>query len=212
MNARARLTRERLIAVALAIVDRDGVEGLSMRKLGAELGVDPMAAYRHLPNKEALLDGVVEAVVSQVDITTDASLPWQDQVRQLMRAYLQALLAHPNALPLIAERPWKTPGALMILEHSLALMAGAGASLHDALVAVNAVGFFTSGLALAWGAQSRTPYSEDEQMNDLLALPADRFPSIHQVIETGQVLRGYDEVIDFAVEAIIARVDDSLGH
>ncbi|MBN2821722.1 MAG: hypothetical protein JXR33_00820 [Coriobacteriia bacterium] len=49
-------------------------------------------------------------------------------------------------------------------------------------------------------------------MNDLLALPADRFPSIHQVIETGQVLRGYDEVIDFAVEAIIARVDDSLGH
>ncbi len=212
MSARAGLTRERLISAALAIVDRDGLDALSMRRLGAELGVDPMAAYRHIPNKEALLDGVVEAVISQVDLTIDPEMSWQEQVRQMMRAYLAALLAHPNALPLIAERPWKTPGSLLVLEHALQVITGAGASLHDALIAVNAVGFFTSGLAVAAGARSRDPYAENDQVKDLMSLPADRFPAIHEVIRTGQAVRGYDKVIDFAVEAIITQVGQTIRH
>lgn len=207
MHARAGLTRERLISAALDIVDRDGLEALSMRRLGAELGVDPMAAYRHLPSKEALLDGVVEAVISGVDLTTDAAADWQVQVRQMMRAYLDALLAHPNALPLIAERPWKTPGSLRVLERALQILQGSGASLHDALVAVNAIGFFTSGLALAAGARQREPYAEEQQVRDLLALPVEEFPVIHEVLRSDQVVRGYGEVIDFAIEAIITRMD-----
>ena len=62
------LTREMLTAAALRIVDGDGLEALSMRRLGSELRVDPMAAYRHIPNKGILLDEVVEAVMSEIDI------------------------------------------------------------------------------------------------------------------------------------------------
>ena len=62
------LSRERAIAAALTIVDRDGLDGLTMRALGRELRADPMAVYHHLPNKEAILDGVVEAVLSEIPL------------------------------------------------------------------------------------------------------------------------------------------------
>ena len=97
------LTREVLTAAALRIVDGDGLDALSMRRLGLELGVDPMAAYRHIPNKGILLDGIVEAVMAEIETdAVDASLPWPDQLRMLALSYLTTLMAHPHAAPLIA--------------------------------------------------------------------------------------------------------------
>ena len=81
-RAKSRLTREVLTAAALHIADAEGLEALSMRRLGAELGVDPMAAYRHLPNKKALLAGVVEAVLAGADVETDPAAPWQGHSRR----------------------------------------------------------------------------------------------------------------------------------
>ena len=113
------LTREMLTAAALRIVDSDGLDALSMRRLGSELRVDPMAAYRHIPNKGILLDEVVEAVMSEIDTdAVDASLPWQDQLRALALSYLAALMAHPNAAPLIAERSLRTAGSLRVVERA----------------------------------------------------------------------------------------------
>ncbi len=207
MSPRAGLTKELLIATALDVVDRDGLEALSMRRLGAELGVDPMAAYRHIPGKDALLDGIVEAVVSQADLTDDPALSWQDRLRALVRAYVGALMAHPNALPVIAERPWRTPGALMVLERALEIMTAAGASLHHALLAINAVGFFTSGLALAIGAQNRAPGAAEEHAQTMLSLPQEQYPAIHELLHSGQTTSGPDEIVEFAVAAIVAEVE-----
>ena len=94
LRARPKLTREVLTAAALRIADAEGLEALSMRRLGAELGVDPMAAYRHLPNKKALLAGVVEAVLAGADVETDPAAPWQEQFKGVARAYRRAMLAH----------------------------------------------------------------------------------------------------------------------
>ena len=71
----ARLTRERVVAAALGIVDREGLDALTMRALGRTLGVDPMAVYHHLPNKAAILDAVAEAVIAEVPADPDAGLP-----------------------------------------------------------------------------------------------------------------------------------------
>ena len=144
------LTREMLTAAALRIVDGDGLDALSMRRLGSELRVDPMAAYRHIPNKGILLDEVVEAVMSEIDTeAVDASLPWQDQLRALALSYLATLMAHPNAAPLIAERSLRTAGSLRVVEKALRIMTDAGAQLADAVATIDAIGLLSSGIAQA---------------------------------------------------------------
>ena len=145
-RGRRRLSRELLIATALRIADADGLDAVSMRRLGAELGVDPTAAYRHLPDKKALLAGVVEAVLAGTDIETDADAPWQDQFRAVARAYRAALLAHsPAVARLAATLPLDSLEALRIVEHGTAILAAAGVPLQAAVTAIQAIGQLTSG-------------------------------------------------------------------
>lgn len=95
--------------MALDIVDRDSLDGLTMRALGRELGADPMAAYYHLPNKTAVLDGIVEAVWSELDLPEPSSQPWQERLEAIARAIRDTLRRHPNALPILATRPPTSP-------------------------------------------------------------------------------------------------------
>jgi TetR/AcrR family tetracycline transcriptional repressor len=141
------LTRERVIAAALAIVDRDGIDRLTMRALGSELGVDPMAAYHHLPSKAAVLDGVVEAVLSEIPLATPAG-PWEERLAALARGYRAALRAHPNALPLVATRPDVTPVALRLLDSAVGILLEAGATPAAAVTTVHAISVFVVGHAL----------------------------------------------------------------
>src|ERR1700689_5917895 len=94
-GADGKITRELVFKVALELIDRDGADALSMRRLGAALGRDPMILYRHAPDKAALLDGVVEAVLAQLKV--DAADPdWTVQLRAVARHYPALALAPPN--------------------------------------------------------------------------------------------------------------------
>src|SRR5260221_11987060 len=86
-HSRAPLTRSRIAEAALAIVDRDGLDALSMRRLGAELGVEGMAIYRHFPNKAAVLAGVVDALLSELVIPPPSRVPWQAVFPEVLRPY-----------------------------------------------------------------------------------------------------------------------------
>jgi AcrR family transcriptional regulator len=201
------ISRDLLIRTALHIVDRDGLDALSMRKLGAELGVDPMTAYRHLPNKEALLDGVVEAVVSEVDLEVDESLSWEDQLRQLIRADMDAMLAHPNVLPVLARRPLTTPGSLRLVELAFQIMADAGVPLYDAALAINAMGTIAINTAIDLAAWRAKPANDESARAPFLGLPRDEFPRIVEAIETGQLIESYSQILDFAMDAFIGRLE-----
>lgn len=204
------ITRETLIAAALEIVDHDGIAALSMRRLGSELGVDAMAAYRHLPNKEALLDGVVEAVVTQIDLTVDPRLPWQQQLRMLIDADLRAMLAHPNVLPLIAQRPLTTPESLRLVEKALEILDGAGVPRHDALLAINVMGFMITSQASAMSAAAADVRSADDLKAIFAALPNDRFPLIVDSIERGVFVESYDQLLSFWVDALLTKLEASI--
>lgn len=211
------LTREALITTALGIVDRDGLRALSMRRLGSELGVDPMAAYRHLPNKEALLDGVIEAVVTEIQLNVDTSRSWQAQLRELIDSNMRALLAHPNVLPLMAQRPLVTPESLRLVERAIEILDRAGVPRHEALLAINVMGFMITSQAIAMSAAAADPRSSEELLATFSALPRDRFPLIIDAIETGAFVESYDQLMDFWVSALIARLesiadDTSLGR
>ena len=200
------LTREMLTAEGLRIVDSDGLDALSMRRLGLELGVDPMAAYRHIPNKGILLDAIVEAVMAEIDIdAADASLEWQDQLRALSLSYLATLMAHPHAAPLIAERSLRTAGSLRVVEKALEIMTEAGVPLVDAVATIDAIGLLAAGVAQA---ASASPQPSDRATHDRFAwLPPEEFPLLSQAAEAGALSQGLTEVLDFAVNGMIAALE-----
>jgi len=206
------VTRDSLIRAALRIVDDGGLSALSMRRLGAELGVDPMTAYRHLPNKEALLDGLVEAVVTEIDLGVDPGLPWQGQLRRLIDANLAVLLAHPNVLPLIAQRPLTTPESLRLVEKALVIMDGAGIPRHEALLAINVMGFMITAQALAMSA-SVTDSRSTEQLHEVFSsLPAGEFPFIVDAMARGEFIEDYGQLLDFWVDALLAKLKASVAE
>ena len=138
---RAGLSREQVLDAALDLVDRDGVAALSMRRLGAELGVEAMTLYHYLPNKDALLDGVVERVMAEAE-TGLAVGPWDRALTDYARSLRATLLRHPGAVLLVATRPAVTPETLRAAERGLALLCAAGFPVGRALDTLNALTLF----------------------------------------------------------------------
>lgn len=133
-----RVTRALILQTALAIIERDGMDGLSMRRLSEALGRDPAVLYRHVPNKAAVLDGVAEIILEQLAVdTTDPD--WAGQLRTIAHQFRQLAIARPNVMPLLVTRPLATPlgqrppGTLRHLEDILALLISAGFTGEDAL-------------------------------------------------------------------------------
>lgn len=98
------LTREELLDAALAIVDSEGLPALTMRRLAAAVGVEAMSLYYHVPHKEALLDGVVDRMRSEMRLPETAPDDWTDALEAIFAEYRRVLAAHPNMLPLAARR------------------------------------------------------------------------------------------------------------
>ena len=132
-SGRGHLDRQRIIAAAITAIDQHGLRELSMRKLGAHLGVEGMALYRYVPGREGLLDGIVESVVDElygdpdVHMTTSS---WQDYLQRLAHGVRRIALAHPQVFPLIATRPPAAPWVRPPLR-SLRWMESFLQTLHD---------------------------------------------------------------------------------
>jgi len=128
------------------LIDRDGLENLSMRKLGAALGVQAMSLYRYVPSKDALLDGVQEIIVNDVP-EVSADQPWQDAVRQLAHAFRGVLARHPGAIPVFV-RPAATRVVLDRIDVPLQVLMEAGLDDLDALRAFQMMLAFVVGQAM----------------------------------------------------------------
>jgi AcrR family transcriptional regulator len=130
------LSRDVVLQAALDLVDSDGLDALSMRRLGNSLGKDPMALYRYAANRDALLDGLTELVLDQWSIPDvgASSLPWPEQLREAAHGFRTLVLKHPRLVPLLVTRPLSTPmglrplGALRPVEQILAVLRAAGFS------------------------------------------------------------------------------------
>jgi AcrR family transcriptional regulator len=126
--ARPHLTRHRIVRAALRMIDRDGVESLSMRKLGAALGVEGMALYRHVGNKERLLEGVVELVLEELEVPPVGAASWTEAWYAIARSYRRIARGHPGAFPLLALSPLTTAARFERAQAPLAILRAAGFS------------------------------------------------------------------------------------
>ena len=98
---RTRLTKAAVVDQALAMVDKSGLDALTIRKLATELGVTPMALYWHFRSKDDLLDGLAERLWGEIDLTVDRAAPWTEQIRGLFESLLKVLRAHAAAPTLL---------------------------------------------------------------------------------------------------------------
>jgi len=146
-GVRKGLSRSRVVVAALAIVDRDGPESLTMRALGRELGVDPMAVYHYVPGKSALYDALAEAVWAEVELPARTG-EWEADLVALARGVRRALLAHPRALPVVATRQSVAPATLDLLETGIAILVEAGLPPAVALSLMGAASALLVGSAL----------------------------------------------------------------
>jgi TetR/AcrR family transcriptional regulator, tetracycline repressor protein len=109
------LSERRIAEAALRLVDAEGIDGLSMRKLAQDLGVAPMSLYTHLADREAVLEATVQLMLAEIEVP-DEGLDWRDTIRQIMRSVRAVGLRHPNAAPLINRFPPRTLDALGFVE------------------------------------------------------------------------------------------------
>lgn len=147
---RAPLTRDRIIEAALAVVGEEGADRLTMRRLGQRLGVDPMAIYHHLPNKNAVLDGIVEHLWHGVAISAPTQGErWQDVLEQVFIAFRERLQEHPRAVAIIGTRPSVTPAMLALVDRTLQRLIAAGLAGKEAMQLVDCLSGYTIGKVLA---------------------------------------------------------------
>ncbi|HET7781616.1 MULTISPECIES: TetR/AcrR family transcriptional regulator C-terminal domain-containing protein [Pseudarthrobacter] len=180
-----KLSRELVLTKALEVVDAEGLEALTMRRLGQELGRDPMSLYRYAENRAALLDGVTELVLNELTIHPDDP-DWKAQLRRIAHDLRSLALQHPNVVPLLVTRPLSTPlglrplGTLRPLEQILSLLIGAGFSPSDALHVYRAYYGFLYGHIL----NELQEFVVDPEENEVLLrlglhrLPAKEFPRL----------------------------------
>ncbi|MGY2007925.1 TetR/AcrR family transcriptional regulator C-terminal domain-containing protein [Nocardia gipuzkoensis] len=190
------VTRAVVLTAALEIIDRDGVDALSMRRLAEAVGRDPMVIYRHVPNKAAVLDGVTELVLAQLSVDP-ADPDWAAQLRTLARDFRRLTLAHPRVVPLLVTRPLATPlglrpyAVIRPLENILQLLTRAGFSGADALHVYRAVFGFLYGHVLNELQEivERPEETDDVLRLGLYRLPIAEFPLLR---ELAPVLAAYD--------------------
>jgi AcrR family transcriptional regulator len=182
-NRRRALTRERVVAEALAVISAEGAGALSMRALATRLGVVPGALYRHVRSKEQLHDLILDGVLAEVDCRLDPSLPWTGQVTALAQRLRTVLENHPGIAGLLKTRDPLSPHSLTLAEAFLSPLHAAGLPGPQAALAYRLIRDYTLGFALA----DRTTASEQRIQDTttrrdlhafLRSLPADRFPTL----------------------------------
>jgi AcrR family transcriptional regulator len=136
---RTQLSRQRVVAAAIELADRDGIESISMRRLAQELGVEAMSLYTHVRNKDDLLDGMVDAVISKIPASADGA-GWKASLRQLALAARGVVLAHPWAPRIIETRAAPGAAAIQYVNAVLGILREGGFTVAQAHHALHILG------------------------------------------------------------------------
>ncbi len=215
---RGSLTRAEIVAVALRLIDREGIEALSMRRLGDELGVRAMAMYRHVRDKDELLDLVIDGVLADVD-TIEPTGDWRSDAIRIAGSVRQAMQRHRHAVALLASRPWVGRAGLRGIDLTIGVFRGAGLRDRDAIHAQFALGNYVSGFS-AWEAANLGAAGEDPDARraalaryraSIAELPTGEYPALAAVGDEligGTLDDRFAAGLAFLLDGIAARIAD----
>lgn len=197
------LTRQRVLEAALHLIDQEGLEDFSMRKLGAMLGVEAMSLYNHVESKRALLDGVIELLIVQSPYPEHPDATPREELWAFAHAFRDVLRAHPRVLPLVATSPLRTPATLAILDGLLETVHHAQITGVQAIYALQClVGFIVGHTLLGTGTSSAASLEPGPNGPTVWQqFPADRYPTLHALLpEIAQW--NSDHEFDFGLQAL----------
>ncbi len=203
-EARVPLSRERVLRAALALADREGFESLTMRKLAGELGAGAMSLYHYVPNKDELLDGLIEIVFSEID-PPSTDVDWKTAMRQRAISTREALNRHRWAVGLMESRRTPGPASLRLHDAVLGCLREAGFSIEMTIQAYSVQDAYIYGFALQ---EKNLPFDNaeesaavaEEQVRQFAELAEERqfvalaeeFPHLAEVVAGHVAEVGYD--------------------
>lgn len=192
------LSKERVLRQALALADNEGIEALSMRRLGQELQAGAMSLYHHVTNKEELLDGMVDLVFAEIQLP-ESQNDWQAAMRARAVSAREVLARHPWAITLMASRTTPGPANLRHHEAVTECLRKAGFSIQMATHANWLLDSYTYGFALQ---EASLPFADADELSDMIhevflpQLPPEEYPYLNESA-TELMQSGYDPADEF---------------
>jgi AcrR family transcriptional regulator len=197
-ETRPPLSRERILRAAIALADRDGIDAVSMRRLGQELGADAMGLYRRVRDKDDLLDGAVDAVVAEIQVGEPLA-DWRTAMRELALSARQVMLRHPWAPRVISDRQNVGPATLRHIDRVLSILERGGFSLDMAHHALHVLGSRLLGFTQELFDDSTQARAEPPPADEIARMFA-AFPSVARLAAAARhdgVLGACDDSFEF---------------
>lgn len=215
VTPRLPLTRDRVLRTALEVADRDGIESLSMRKLGRELGVEAMSLYNHVADKDDLLDGLADIVVAEIEVPPIAD-DWRAAVRRRAISAREMLARHPWAGGLIESRTTPSSARSQYPEAVLGSLRQAGFSIEMAIHAFFTLDSYIYGFAVQ---EQNLPSGTPEELAGIAtgiqaSIPAEEYPNLNEVI-VDHVMKlgfGYAKEFEFGLDLILDGLERLRGQ
>ena len=198
VEPRIPLSRERVLRAAIAFADAKGIESLSMRKLGQELGVEAMSLYKHVANKDDMLDGMVDVVFSEIHLHCDG-VHWKTAMRARAISARAALSRHSWAIGLTESRMRPGPANLRHHDSVIGCLRDAGFSIEMAIHAYSALDSYIYGFALQ---EKSLPFETPDQAGEVAEIilnqfPPDEYPNFAETVVELVTKSGYDYADEF---------------
>jgi AcrR family transcriptional regulator len=210
---RAPLSRERIIAGAVAVADAGGLNAVSMRNVGKQLGVEAMSLYHHIAGKDQLLDELADWIFAQID-PPPADQPWRPAMANRATSTRKVLFDHPWSLGLIESRRNAGPAVLRHHDAALGCLRRNGFSIALAAHALSAIDAYVYGFVLT---ELNLPFQPSEDVGDFVAtidLPADTYPYLTEMIDELVVGKNYSysNEFDYGLDLILDELHQRLGQ
>ena len=214
VEPRIPLSTERVFRAAVALADERGLDALTMRALGEQLGIEAMSLYHYVTNKGELLDGMVEVVLGEIELPT-IDVDWKTAMRRRAISTREALARHRWAIGLLQSRTRPGPANFRLVNAVLGCLRNAGFSVEDAAHAYSALDAYIYGFAL----QERTlPVATPAELaaaaEDIRRqFSADDYPHIAETITEHVTTSGYDfaDEFEFGLELILGALERLRG-
>lgn len=198
----SQLSRKRITVKALETIDQEGLHALSMRRLGRDLGVDAKAVYYYFAKKEDLVASVLNHAFAELELPDVLPGTWQDQLRQIVRAYNDLISAHPNLVPYLARVDGSVPVVFDIVERVVKTLSDTGLSGGSIVQIIDLLIGFAPSVAL-WADHT----GSFEQLHGQLSyLPVERFPTVTRLMKTLST-EDLEDDFDFQMDIIIRGIE-----
>jgi AcrR family transcriptional regulator len=180
----AGLTRKKVLASALEIADAEGLKAVSFRRLATHLKVTPMALYRYVESKEALLDGLGDLILAELELPPSQPDDWREQLRTTARSLRSVLTAHPAVVPLLLTRSLLTPAAMRTADSMLGLLRRAGFAPQEAVLLYQQLARLLLALVMLENESGSQPTDAEQREKERIAritfetLSPDEYPHV----------------------------------